>query len=47
MADETKKSVAVVGAGVIGASIAFELQRRGLDVTLIDKGEPGRGTSFG
>ncbi len=42
-----KKSVAVVGAGVIGASIAFELQRRGLEVTLIDKGEPGRGTSFG
>jgi len=47
MADETKKTVAVVGAGVIGASIAFELQRRGLQVTLIDKGEPGRGTSFG
>ncbi|MGO7259016.1 FAD-dependent oxidoreductase, partial [Rhizobium brockwellii] len=47
MADETKKTVAVVGAGVIGASIAFELQRRGFDVTLIDKGEPGRGTSFG
>lgn len=47
MAEETKKTVAVVGAGVIGASIAFELQRRGLDVTLIDKGEPGRGTSYG
>ena len=47
MADETKKTVVVVGAGVIGASIAFELQRRGLQVTLIDKGEPGRGTSFG
>ena len=47
MADETKKTVAVVGAGVIGASIAFQLQRRGLDVTLIDRGEPGRGTSFG
>lgn len=47
MADETKKRVAVVGAGVIGASIAFELQRRGFEVTLIDKGEPGRGTSFG
>lgn len=47
MADEAKKKVAVVGAGVIGASIAFELQRRGFDVTLIDKGEPGCGTSFG
>jgi D-amino-acid dehydrogenase len=32
---------------VIGASIAFELQRRGFQVTLIDKGEPGRGTSYG
>ena len=47
MAEETKKRVVVVGAGVIGASIAFELQRRGLAVTLVDKGEPGRGTSFG
>jgi D-amino-acid dehydrogenase len=37
----------VIGAGVIGASIAFELQRRGFQVTLIDKGEPGRGTSYG
>lgn len=47
MADETKKTAVVVGAGIIGASIAFELQRRGLNVTLIDKGEPGRGTSYG
>ncbi|MBB3592685.1 D-amino-acid dehydrogenase [Rhizobium sp. BK529] len=47
MANETNKTVAVVGAGVVGASIAFELQRRGFQVTLIDKGEPGRGTSFG
>ncbi|MDM9626217.1 FAD-binding oxidoreductase [Rhizobium sp. S152] len=47
MMEDTKKTVAVVGAGVIGAAIAFELQRRGLQVTLIDKGEPGRGTSYG
>lgn len=47
MANETSKTVAVVGAGVVGASIAFELQRRGFQVTLIDKGEPGRGTSYG
>ncbi|KQV84512.1 FAD-dependent oxidoreductase [Rhizobium sp. Root1220] len=47
MVDEKKRTVAVVGAGVIGAAIAFELQRRGLQVTLIDKGEPGRGTSYG
>ncbi|ACE89511.1 MULTISPECIES: NAD(P)/FAD-dependent oxidoreductase [Rhizobium] len=47
MAEETKKRVVVVGAGVIGASTAFDLQRRGHQVTLVDKGEPGRGTSFG
>jgi len=47
MTDNVKQTVAVVGAGVIGASIAFELQRRGYQVTLIDKGEPGRGTSYG
>ncbi|MFK0332262.1 NAD(P)/FAD-dependent oxidoreductase [Rhizobium sp. NPDC090275] len=45
--NEKKQTVAVVGAGVIGAAIALELQRRGLQVTLIDKGEPGRGTSYG
>jgi D-amino-acid dehydrogenase len=41
------QTVIVVGAGVIGASIAFELQRRGRHVTLVDKGEPGQGASFG
>ncbi|MBB3965690.1 NAD(P)/FAD-dependent oxidoreductase [Rhizobium metallidurans] len=45
--NDRKRTVAVVGAGVIGAAIALELQRRGLQVTLIDKGEPGRGTSYG
>ncbi len=44
---DEKKTVAVVGSGVIGAAIALELQRRGLQVTMIDKGEPGRGTSYG
>ncbi|MDR7143536.1 FAD-dependent oxidoreductase [Rhizobium sp. BE258] len=47
MTEDGKRTVAVIGAGVIGASIAFELQRRGFQVTLIDKGEPGRGTSYG
>src|SRR6478752_3697708 len=41
------RTVIVVGAGIIGAAIAFELQRRGRQVTLLDKGEPGQGTSFG
>lgn len=33
--------VVVVGAGVIGLWCAYELRRRGLDVVLLDKGEPG------
>jgi D-amino-acid dehydrogenase len=39
--------MAVVGAGIIGATIAFELQRRGRSVILIDLDEPGRGASYG
>lgn len=37
--------VVVVGAGVVGASIAVELARRGAAVTLVDKSAPGSGTS--
>jgi D-amino-acid dehydrogenase len=37
----------VVGAGIVGAAIAFELQRRGRSVILVDRDEPGRGCSFG
>lgn len=39
--------VAVVGAGMVGVAIALELKRRGRKVTLIDRREPGRETSFG
>ena len=38
-------SVAVIGAGILGASIAWRLARRGTHVTLIDKGKPGHGAS--
>ena len=41
------RPVTVVGAGIIGITIAFELQRRGLSVTLLDRDEPGRGASYG
>ncbi|MDC7713647.1 FAD-binding oxidoreductase [Vogesella sp. LYT5W] len=37
----------VVGAGIVGAAIAFELKRRGKDVVLVDRDTPGRGASFG
>ncbi|MFC3629215.1 NAD(P)/FAD-dependent oxidoreductase [Paracoccus angustae] len=37
----------VVGAGIIGTSLAYALQKRGRLVVLLDKGEVGRGASFG
>jgi len=37
----------VVGAGIIGVTIAYELQRRGLSVTLVDRDAPGLGASYG
>lgn len=40
-------TVAVVGAGIIGTAIAFDLRRRGLDVMLIDRDAPGGGASYG
>lgn len=43
----TQPSVAVVGAGIVGACIAYELRKRGAAVTLVDRDEPGRGCSFG
>lgn len=37
--------VVVVGAGAVGCSIAYWLAKRGKDVTLLDKGGPGTGSS--
>ncbi|MGO4856338.1 NAD(P)/FAD-dependent oxidoreductase [Arthrobacter sp. 2MCAF14] len=37
--------VIVVGAGVLGASVTYQLAKRGVDVTLLDKGIPGEGAS--
>ena len=37
----------VVGAGIVGVSAAIWLKRAGHDVTLIDKGAPGMGASYG
>ena len=39
--------VVVVGAGMVGVSAALWLQESGHDVTLIDRGAPGRATSYG
>ncbi|MEN9316865.1 MAG: D-amino acid dehydrogenase small subunit [Pseudomonadota bacterium] len=41
------RSVLVLGAGMVGTCTALHLQRRGFEVTLVDRREPGRETSFG
>ena len=41
------KTIAVVGAGIVGVSTAISLQREGHDVVLIDKAGPAEGTSYG
>ncbi|MCS2610649.1 NAD(P)/FAD-dependent oxidoreductase [Halomonas dongshanensis] len=41
------RQTVVLGAGMVGVSIAWHLQQRGEAVTLIDRRQPGRETSFG
>ena len=36
----------VIGAGIVGLSLAIELNKRGLKVLVVDKGEPGREASW-
>jgi glycine oxidase len=38
--------VIVVGAGIIGLSLAIELKKRGLGVLVVERGEPGREASY-
>ena len=42
-----KKEIAVIGAGIVGLSVAYYLQKAGCQVILIDKQDPGTGTSCG
>lgn len=39
--------IVVVGAGMVGVSIAWHLRQKGHRVTLVDRREPGRETSYG
>ena len=39
--------VIVLGAGIVGVSVAVHLQRRGRNVLLVDRKAPGRETSYG
>ncbi len=37
----------IVGAGIIGVTLAYALQKRGESVVLIDRDAPGKGASYG
>lgn len=40
-------SAIVLGAGMVGASVALHLALRGVEVTLLDRGAPGSGATYG
>jgi D-amino-acid dehydrogenase len=42
-----KTDAIVLGAGIVGVSVALHLVKRGLSVALVDRGDPRRGTSYG
>tara|TARA_B100001939_G_scaffold317740_1_gene304603 strand:+ start:3663 stop:4922 length:1260 start_codon:yes stop_codon:yes gene_type:complete len=42
-----KEDCVVIGAGIIGTVLAYELRREGRSVTLMDKADPGMGCSYG
>ncbi|WP_210484589.1 NAD(P)/FAD-dependent oxidoreductase [Microvirga antarctica] len=42
-----RKDVVVLGAGIVGVSVAVHLQQRGRSVLLVDRRGPGEETSFG
>ena len=44
--DTQPPDVIIVGAGVIGLSIAWELASRGSKVTVVDKQQPGKEASW-
>ena len=43
----TQKKIVVIGAGIVGLSTSYYLQKTGCKVTLIDRQNPGAGTSRG
>jgi glycine oxidase len=46
MAAMDNPRVTIAGAGVIGLSLAYELSGRGAEVTLLERGQPGREASW-
>ena len=47
MVDRNIQTMLVVGGGIVGVCNALALQRAGYQVSLIDRGAPGRETSYG
>ena len=43
----TKLDALVLGAGIVGTSVALHLAKRGLAVALVDRRAPGEETSYG
>ncbi|MDG1936204.1 MAG: FAD-binding oxidoreductase [Paracoccaceae bacterium] len=43
----SSECVVVIGSGIVGVASAIWLRRAGFEVTLIDKGTPGMGASYG
>src|SRR3954469_15476189 len=44
---DKQQDIIIIGGGVIGMACAYELSSRGAQVTVIDRGEPGFGCSYG
>jgi D-amino-acid dehydrogenase len=42
-----RTDVIVLGAGIVGTSVALHLVKRGMSVALVDRGGAGEGTSYG
>lgn len=47
MSTQHQTDVIIVGAGIIGICCALSLLEKGKSVRLVDKGDPGQGTSYG
>jgi D-amino-acid dehydrogenase len=47
VADNDRKKVVIIGAGMVGVCAASYIQRAGHDVMIIDPNPPGEGASFG
>lgn len=45
--NDPKTDVLIIGAGIIGLTLAYELSMRGVRVSVIDQFEPGEGCSYG